>query len=194
MPTIILLRHGETASNREGRIQGQADSILTVKGTEQAFRYGLAIKGLIAGESGWKVVSSPLGRCAQTAGILCEAAGLDADAVTFDPRLMEVNTGSLSGRLKSELPPEAVAGTGLDHWVFRSPDGESHQAITARLASWLASLNPGEKIICISHGIAGRVLRGIYLGLDPAEAMRSDSPQDALFMLRAGRMERMSCA
>lgn len=194
MPTIILLRHGETAFNREGRIQGQADSALTVKGTEQAFRYGLAIRGLIAGESGWRVVSSPLGRCAQTTGILCEVAGLDASAVAFDPRLMEVNTGSLSGKLKSELSPDASTGTGLDHWVFRSPDGESHQAVSTRLASWLTSLMPGEKIICVSHGIAGRVIRGIYLGLDPAEAMRSDSPQDALFILRAGNMERMSCA
>ena len=193
MPTIILLRHGETAFNREGRIQGQADSTLTVKGTEQAFRYGLAIKDLIAGKSGWTVVSSPLGRCAQTTGILCEVAGLDAGAVTFDPRLMEVNTGSLSGKLKSELPPEAVAGTGLDHWVFRSPDGESHQAVSARLASWLADRAPGEKVICVSHGIAGRVLRGLYLGLDPAEAMRSDSPQDALFILRAGRLDRIGC-
>ena len=193
MPTIILLRHGETVFNREGRIQGHADSPLTVKGTEQAFRYGLAIRALIQGESGWTVISSPLGRCAQTTGILCEAAGLDSGAASFDDRLKEVDTGSLAGRLKSELPPEAVAGSGLDHWVFRSPDGESHQAVSARLASWLASLSPEDKIICVSHGIAGRVLRGLYLGQDPGLAMQSDSPQDAVFILRARGLERIGC-
>ncbi|TAN63404.1 MAG: phosphoglycerate mutase family protein, partial [Magnetospirillum sp.] len=109
MPTMILLRHGETVFNLEGRIQGHQDSPLTIRGTEQACRYGLAIRQLIGDGAGWRVVSSPLGRCAQTTGILCAVAGLDAAAATYDHRLKEVDTGSLSGRLKSELPPEAAA-------------------------------------------------------------------------------------
>ena len=195
MPTIILVRHGETVFNREGRIQGHLDSPLTLKGTEQACRDGLAIRRLIEADSGpgWRVVSSPLGRCAQTTGILCELAGLDAKAVTFDARLKEVDTGSLSGRLKSELPPEAVGGNGLGHWVFRSPDGESHAAVAARLTSWLAEIPPGDRLVVVSHGIAGRVLRGLYLGQDPDQAMRGDSPQDAVFVLKGGAMTRVGC-
>ncbi len=193
MPTIILVRHGETVFNREGRIQGHLDSPLTLKGTEQACRYGVAIRRLIGDGQSWRVVSSPLGRCAQTTGILCELAGLDAATTTFDPRLKEVNTGSLSGRLKAELPPETTGGSGLGHWVFHSPDGESHSAVAARLATWLADLQPGERLVVVSHGIAGRVLRGLYLGQDPDTAMRGDSPQDAVFVLKGGTVERVTC-
>ncbi|MDO8607782.1 MAG: histidine phosphatase family protein [Phaeospirillum sp.] len=193
MPTIILVRHGETAFNLEGRVQGHQDSPLTIRGTEQACRYGLVIRRLITDGRDWRVVSSPLGRCAQTTGILCEIAGLDASTATFDHRLKEVDTGSLSGRLKAELPPEASGGSGLGHWVFRSPDGESHAAVATRLASWLADIPAGDKLVVVSHGIAGRVLRGLYLGQDPDEAMRGDSPQDAVFILRAGLIERIAC-
>ncbi len=192
MPTIILVRHGETVSNSEGRVQGWHDSPLTSKGIAQAFRYGLCLRGLIAGED-WRVISSPLGRCAETTGILCEAAGLDASRVTYDHRLKEVNTGSLSGLLKSDLPPQLLEGRGLDHWVFKSPDGEAHAAISARLAEFLAGLRAGEKLIVVSHGVAGRILRGLYLGRDPVEALKGDSPQDAVFVLRAGTIQRVEC-
>ena len=193
MPTIILVRHGETVFNREGRIQGHLDSPLTIKGTEQACRAGLAIRRLIGDARGWRVVSSPLGRCAQTTGILCEMAGLDAAAATFDHRLKEVDTGSLSGRLKAELPPELTGGSGLGHWVFRSPDGESHAAVSARLAAWLAGVAPDDKLVVVSHGIAGRILRGLVLGQPADAAMGGDSPQDAVFVLSQGRVERVAC-
>ncbi|CAA7623545.1 histidine phosphatase family protein [Magnetospirillum sp. SS-4] len=194
MPTIILIRHGETEFNREGRIQGHADSPLTLKGTEQAFRHGLTVRRLMDDHGGdWRVVSSPLGRCVQTTAILCAAAGLDTALVGYDHRLKEVDTGSLAGRLKSDLAAELRDGTGLDHWVFKSPDGESHATVSARLASWLAERRPGERVICVSHGIAGRVLRGLYLGQSPAEALRGDSPQDAVFVLKAGAIRRVAC-
>lgn len=193
MPTIILIRHGETEFNREGRIQGHADSPLTIRGTEQAFRHGLSVRRLIGDGEGWRIMSSPLGRCVQTTAILCAAAGLDTALVSHDHRLKEVDTGSLAGRLKTELSAGLLGGTGLDHWVFKSPDGESHATLSARLARWLAERRPGERVICVSHGIAGRVLRGLYLGQDPAVALSGDSPQDALFVLRAGTIERIEC-
>ncbi|RAU21639.1 histidine phosphatase family protein [Paramagnetospirillum kuznetsovii] len=193
MSTIILVRHGETQFNAEGRVQGWHDSALTPKGVAQAFRYGLCLRGLIEGGDGWRLVSSPLGRCAETTGILCEAAGLDAERVSYDARLKEINTGSLSGLLKSEIAPELRGGHGLDHWVFKSPDGETHAALSARLAQWLAGIRPSEKLVVVSHGIAGKVLRGLYLGLDPAEALQADSPQDAVFVLRDGAVTRVAC-
>jgi len=197
MPTIILLRHGETISNREGRVQGHADSPLTARGAAQARSYGRTILSLMGEPRGWRVVSSPLGRCAQTTGIVCEVAGLDFSAITFDDRLKEVDAGSFSGMLKSDLAhrhPELMGGKGLDHWAFKSPDGESHAALTARLAQWLAGRAVGERLVVVSHGIAGKVLRGLYLGQDPAEAMAGDSPQDAVYLLNGGRAERFACA
>ncbi len=195
MPTIILVRHGETRWNREGRVQGHGDSPLTPKGAAQARAYGRRLREMLEELGQWRVVSSPLGRCAQTTGILCEVAGLDFRAVTFDDRLREVHTGQWSGLPKSELAsryPGMMEGEGLDHWVFRCPGGESHQDVTARLAHWLSGLKPDDKIIAVSHGIAGRVLRGLYLRADPDASMRGDSPQDALFLMTKGSIQRIS--
>lgn len=195
MPTIILVRHGETRWNREGRVQGHGDSPLTPKGAAQARAYGLRLRDLLGDRSQWRVVSSPLGRCAQTTGILCEVADLDFRTITFDDRLREVHTGQWSGLPKADLAarhPGMLEGGGLDHWVFRCPGGESHQAVSARLADWLAGLAPDDKVIAVSHGIAGRVLRGLYQGSDPGQAMRGDSPQDALFFMSKGCIERIS--
>jgi len=200
VPTIILVRHGETRWNREGRVQGHGDSPLTPKGAAQARAYGLRLRqmlgaGILGDRREWRVVSSPLGRCAQTTGILCEVADLDFHSITFDDRLREVHTGEWSGLPKAELAarhPGILESDGLDHWVFRCPGGESHQAVTSRLAEWLAGLAPGDKVVAVSHGIAGRVLRGLYLGSDPDQAMRGDSPQDALFFMSEGCIERIS--
>jgi len=196
-PTILLIRHGETLSNREGRVQGHRDSPLTPDGVEQARRAGHTIARLIGDATGWRVTSSPLGRCVRTAGIIAEIAGLDFRAITFDPRLAEIDTGTFSGLTKAELTerdPDLTRGRGLDHWAFKAPGGESHATLTARLSDWLASVGPEDKVVVISHGIAGRVLRGLYLGQDPDLAMQAESPQNALFRLSNGTIERISCA
>ncbi|BAE53183.1 histidine phosphatase family protein [Paramagnetospirillum magneticum] len=194
MPTVILVRHGETVWNREGRVQGHGDSPLTPKGAAQARAYGRKLRQMLGDAGGWRVVSSPLGRCAQTTGILCEVAELDFRSITFDDRLREVHTGQWSGLPKAELAarhPGMLEGEGLDHWVFRCPGGESHHDVASRLAHWLADLAPGDKVIAVSHGIAGRVLRGLYSRLDPDLAMRGDSPQDVLFLMSKGCIERI---
>jgi broad specificity phosphatase PhoE len=195
MPTIILVRHGETHWNRQKRIQGHGDSPLTLTGIAQAQAYGRAIGGLVGAGvgAGWRVVSSPLPRCVQTAAILCETAGLDFAAVTQDARLKEVHTGSHSGRLKADLSPAELEGSGLDAWFFRCPGGETHAHMAERLGGWLADLAPGDKVIAVSHGVAGRVLRGLYAGRDAIAALAADSPQDAVFLMNGGAIERIAC-
>lgn len=195
MPTIILVRHGETVWNREGRVQGHGDSPLTPKGAGQARAYGLVLRDMLKDPSEWRVVSSPLGRCVQTAGILAETAGLEFRTLTFDDRLREVHTGEWSGRPKAELAArhaEFGCAEGLGHWVFRCPGGETHAQVAARLGDWLDSLAAGDKVVAVSHGIAGRILRGLYLKDDPDEAMRGDSPQNALFYMTNGCIRRIA--
>jgi len=187
MATLIVLRHGETVANREGRVQGHTDSPLTGRGIAQAEAFGRTVARLTAG-GGWRMVCSPLGRCRRTAGIVARAAGLEAGLV-IDPRLAEIDTGSFSGRTKVDLEaerPGLTAGAGLAHWAFQAPGGETHAQLAARLADWLSGLAADDRVVVVSHGIAGRVLRGLYLGLDPDAAMRAPSPQDALFVLDGG--------
>jgi probable phosphoglycerate mutase len=65
-----------------------------------------------------------------------------------------------------------------------------------RLAAWLAELqSEGERrIVAVSHGVTGRVLRGLYAGQPAETVMAHDAPQDAIFELAAGRIRRIDCA
>lgn len=192
MATIILLRHGETHWNRQQRIQGHGDSPLTLKGIEQARAYGRALPPLL-GAARWRLVSSPLSRCMQTMAIVCETAGLDFAQVERDARIKEVSTGEYSGRLKSEFTAGQLGGSGRQSWFFTCPGGESHEHMVARLSAWLASLGDDDHVLAVSHGIAGKILRGLYAGWDPDFALAQDSPQDALFLLRDGQVQRLAC-
>ncbi|MGE4279735.1 MAG: histidine phosphatase family protein [Magnetospirillum sp.] len=189
MATIILFRHGETHWNRQKRIQGHGDSPLTLKGIDQARAYGRSVKPLLGGAK-WRLVSSPLSRCMQTSAILCEIADLDFAQVERDARIKEVSTGEYSGRLKTEFPDGHLGGSGRSSWFFNCPGGETHPHMVERLTAWLNSLGADEHVLAVSHGIAGKILRGLYAGWDPDFALAQDSPQDAFYLLRDGHVER----
>ena len=50
------------------------------------------------------------------------------------------------------------------------------------------------RLIVVSHGVAGRLLRGAYAGLSQAETLAQDIPQDAVYRLTAGQIDRFDCA
>jgi broad specificity phosphatase PhoE len=52
---------------------------------------------------------------------------------------------------------------------------------------------PERRLIVVSHGIAGRLLRGAYGGLSREETLAQDVPQDALYRLSAGQIDRLDC-
>ena len=124
-------------------------------------------------------------------------AGKDVDvSIKIDPALIEVGCGSWENRMYADLRlehPETFAGR---EWVFGSPDGERFEDVDARVRPWLAALppEPDRKIIAVSHGIAGVLMRGAYQGLSREATMQQDTPQDALFRLWDGTVERLACA
>jgi broad specificity phosphatase PhoE len=195
---VYLIRHGETVWNREGRFQGRLDSPLTARGLDQARRMGEALARHIArGErEGWTIVASPLGRAQHTARIIAGILGIAASAIESDPRVAEVDIGSWAGLDMAEIEscsPGALDGTTRDDWHFRSPDGESRAAMTARIGDFLAAAGARERLIVVAHGVTGRVLRGLYLGLTGVEALALEAPQDAIFRLSGGAIERIAC-
>src|SRR5689334_8295809 len=72
---IYLVRHGQTEFNVARRYQGQGDSPLTLLGQMQAKRMGERLAGLVGDPTGWRIVSSPLGRAVATAKIIARALG-----------------------------------------------------------------------------------------------------------------------
>ena len=193
---IYLVRHGRTTFNAEGRFQGGLDSPLTPLGQDQAARVGRLLKSLIGSPHGWLIQASPLGRTVHTAQIICDQIGDGAD-FTLEPRLAELRMGEWDGLTDEEIEsasPGLRDGTTRYNFFFRAPGGETYDALAARLGDWLAEAarDPRPRI-AISHGVAGRVLRGLYLGLDKAEALRLEAPQDAVFRLADGQIERIAC-
>ena len=141
----------------------------------------------------FRLVSSPIGRARQTARMVAEATGLP---VTFDDRLKEIACGAWEGRLRSEIAhhhPEAFA---TREWFFGAPGGETFDDVWARAADWLASLppEPERRVIAVSHGVWGRLARGAYAGLDRQATLNQDVPQDAVFRLQNGQIDRFDCA
>jgi broad specificity phosphatase PhoE len=190
---IYLVRHGQTEFNRERRIQGHVDSPLTELGVRQAQAVGGLLRDLIREPTGWRIITSPLGRAASTATIV--ASRLCGLPVEFDDRLKEMSWGPHDGRLRSELEAEHPDTFGRTGWAFGASAGETYEEVAARVGAWLESLppEPERRIIAVSHGISGRVLRGLYARLSRDEAGRQDVPQDAVYLLQHGGVGRIDC-
>ena len=149
---LIVVRHGETIWNVEGRIQGySADSPLTARGLTQA----RAVGARLAGESIGVLFSSDLGRTRQTAQPLADATGLVPE---FDPGLRERNYGVFEGRTYTEIErefPEAWAGFASRDPHFAAPGGESAVQFQSRVVSAFESLAARagrRRIAVITHG------------------------------------------
>ena len=129
---ICLIRHGLTAWNLAGRIQGRTDIPLSEEGRAQVAGWRLP-----EGFADAPCVASPLLRALETAALL----GFPAPAT--EPRLVEMSWGRFEGRrladLRAELGPEldAAERRGLD---FRPPEGESPREVAGRLAAFLADV------------------------------------------------------
>ncbi len=191
--TLYLVRHGQTEFNLARRYQGALDSPLTALGVEQAGWMGALLATLV--DPGTPIVSSPLGRARRTAEIIADGARLTVP--TLDPRLAEVSLGVWDGMTDEDIDfafPGARNGTSRWDWYFASPDSERYEAMAARLGEWLGEATASEQpLVAVSHGVAGRVLRGLYARLDRDEALKLDVPQDAVFRLVEDRIERINC-
>jgi broad specificity phosphatase PhoE len=187
---IYLARHGETEFNVARRHQGHVDSQLTQLGRRQARGAGRALAGLVDARD-TVIFSSPLGRALMTAEIIADTMGVTTPIIK-DPDLKEIWMGSAEGMTEHEMSirwPGRQSLSANDSLSFESPDGEHLNALRERLSRALihvAAHNATSQIV-VSHGVAGRVLRTLHLGLDPAEAIRFEAPQDALFRLGPGK-------
>ncbi|MEU0966266.1 2,3-bisphosphoglycerate-dependent phosphoglycerate mutase [Streptomyces sp. NPDC005917] len=101
MPTLILLRHGESEWNARNLFTGWADVDLTPFGEEQARRSGELLRD--NGLAPDAVHTSALTRAVRTATLAARAAGRSAAPVTRHWRLNERHYGALQGREKSEI-------------------------------------------------------------------------------------------
>jgi probable phosphoglycerate mutase len=192
--TIYLVRHGETEWNREGRLQGQSNSALTRRGLKQAHGIGMLLRQLIGAGDGMPVIASPLERALRTAEAICGPLGRDLASLQTDDLLKEISFGRWEGMTFAEIAaadPENWRRFEQDRWRFAPPGGESYAMVAERARRWLHDSSAIREKIVVAHGEFGRVLRGLYRGMSSEEMFALDVPQDVVFRLSAGTIERI---
>lgn len=152
---LLLIRHGETAWNAVGRVQGQLDVPLSSTGMWQAGRLAQRLEQSREHEPIHAVVTSTLARAWLTARPLASALGLD---VQPDDRLRERAFGIFEGSTMEEItarwPKEFVLWRSRDpDWPI--PEGESARQFIARTLAAFADLVHawlGRTVAVVTHG------------------------------------------
>ncbi|MEI8227474.1 MAG: histidine phosphatase family protein [Planctomycetota bacterium] len=165
-----LIRHGESVSNVEERVQGQADVDLSELGRRQAARVAARSRELVASAPGndapWEIWSSPLKRARHTAEMIAAAVGLP---LHIEERLCELHAGIFQGHLWADLEtqfPEAVAQWRSGDVDYQIPGGESRAQLAARgheALQALAARNVSGMIV-VAHGGVLTAALGSLLG------------------------------
>lgn len=153
---LLLVRHGESTWNADGRWQGQADPPLTERGRAQAATAATAIGSVDA------VVTSDLERAAVTGAIIARSLGIEP--VVTEPRLRERDAGSLSGLTRDEiyirfpgLLPDDPGGyrPGPDGTPSWPEDWEADDPLWDRVEVALLALGrlvPDGDVVAVTHG------------------------------------------
>ncbi|MCQ6560783.1 histidine phosphatase family protein [Paenibacillus mendelii] len=71
-------------------------------------------------------------------------------------------------------------------------NGESCKAVVERVTDWLASVQNQRKVIAVSHGLTGRIIRGVYKQLKKEEALKLDVSHKTFFKFSNQHIERIS--
>ncbi len=185
-PELLLLRHGQTEWNRDGRFQGALDSPLTPEGRAQARAMGRALADLGVGPATHRARTSPQGRAAVTALLALAPLGLGA---TEDPRLAEIGMGDWTGLTRAEIAARwpGPEGEGFLAFYARCAGGEPLEAVAARARAALAALD-GPAVV-VTHGVTLRLLCAAAMGHGLAEAEGYALRQGCVVRLAGGRME-----
>lgn len=185
LPELLVLRHGETEWNRDGRFQGARDSPLTSRGRKQARELGRLLARLGVSPRSHAALVSPQGRALETAQIALGPLGI---AAAEDPRLVEIGMGDWTGLKRAEIAARwpGPPGEGVLTFYARCPGGEALDAVAERAHAVLAGLE-GPTVI-VTHGITLRVLCALALGrgLDAAEGIAV--PQGSLVRITGGQI------
>lgn len=181
-----LVRHGQSLSNVEERVQGQEDVGLSALGREQARAVAAWAGELSAHTPVAELWSSPLERAFDTAAAIGAALGLP---VQVDDDLRELHAGIFQGHLWADLearfPAEVAAWRGGDVH-YRIPGGESRADLAARgraALERLAARGRGPMIVVAHGGILTAALGSLLGAAHPllaAAAMRPFTKLPAL--------------
>lgn len=169
---LLLIRHGETNWNREGRFQGTMDIPLNENGQAQAAKAREFLKDIELHFG----ITSPMSRPKETAEIILQAhPHIQLDT---HPQLEEIGHGLWEGKLESEI--ESSFPGMLDQWkakpeTVQMPEGENLQQVWDRAnQAWdeivaKYSAQPNQVGIVVAHDAINKVILCRLMGLQPKD-------------------------
>lgn len=147
--SLLLVRHGQSEWNADGRWQGQADPPLSALGEQQAVEATKQLNGIDA------VWASDLVRATRTAELVALELGVD---VVVDARLRERHGGEWQGHTRDEIearwPGYLVDGRRPPSW---EPDADVVERALDVCAA-IAEAHPGATVLVVTHGGIVRTL------------------------------------
>ncbi|ETT61980.1 MULTISPECIES: histidine phosphatase family protein [Paenibacillus] len=168
MTTIGLIRHGSTAWNKEGRVQGHTDNSLDAEGLQQA----QLLAERLSTEQWDYIYSSDLLRARQTAEVIAERLGLEITGLV--PGIREMYAGLIEGTTQQER----IERWGTD-WKTLDLGLETPEASELRgseVIEEIAARHPGSHILIVSHGaILRSSLRRLLPELDGTVLLNNTS-------------------
>jgi phosphoserine phosphatase len=162
--TVMLMRHGETRWNREGRVMGRNPVELSDNGRAQV-QAAIALAGALKPDL---IVTSPLVRARQTAEIIADGVG--GVKIVEEQAIAEVAYGRWEGMTFHELIDDPHYAVYRESPVdYPTPGGETLPNVQERGVAAIhraIEANPGYRILFVSHGDIIRTVLCHFLGLE----------------------------
>jgi 2,3-bisphosphoglycerate-dependent phosphoglycerate mutase len=180
MPTLVLVRHGQSEWNLQNRFTGEIDVPLTPKGRMEACAAGIKLQGFTFAHA----FTSLLIRAIETLGLILEQTGQTDCPVSRDRALNERNYGQLQGLNKAEVAKQygdAQVTLWRRSYAVRPPGGESLADTAARILPYYhASIEPllqaGKDALIVAHGNSLRALMMLLEGISEEAIEDVDLP------------------
>jgi broad specificity phosphatase PhoE len=165
LTTIYLIRHGQTAWNKEEIFRGRTDIGLDETGLKQAELVGRFLKNVKLDE----IYSSPLSRAWQTAEKIAQFQNLKVQSLEG---IIDMSFGDWEGHHHKDI--KEVDGDTYRQWIetphrVRIPGGETLDEVRKRAMASLEDViknHQGKNIVLVSHRVVNKVLICGILGID----------------------------
>jgi len=186
---LILVRHGETDWNREGRLQGGQDIPLNELGRRQAAEAAARLKALEPAYAELDYIASPMQRARETMEILRRELALPP-GYAVDDRLRELTFGEWEGFTWRDIRKAEREQAHLrerDKWGFVPPGGESYRMLAERVRPVLAGLQ--RETVLVSHGGVARAVLALVGAVAPREASMVEIWQGKLLVVSGSKAD-----